>query len=256
MKNENISTEQTEDVQDTRSQLNKVTPLSKYLAMLLFVILPFLGGWVGYQYAPEKVVEVEKIIKKEIKETKTVYRTPDEQHFNIVEIKGWESTYPVLSNKNDLFLIRSIPLVGMEEFDLTMNKIEGAFIGDGFRYEKGNLISSEIVIHVDRAFAIFTIEGADPATFEVIDGLLTRDADTLFYRGRAIKGAEPDNVEISNYLEAGIADNPEGVVIIGTKYAWVAPGCNFFSGNNFTKVLIEDLPYVSGPCLTKVQREN
>lgn len=42
-----------------------VTPFSKYLALVLFVLLPFLGGWVGYQYAPEKVVEVERIILKE-----------------------------------------------------------------------------------------------------------------------------------------------------------------------------------------------
>jgi hypothetical protein len=59
MENENVSTEQTEEIQDTRSQLNKVTPLSKYLAMGLFVVLPFLGGWIGYQYAPEKVVQVD-----------------------------------------------------------------------------------------------------------------------------------------------------------------------------------------------------
>jgi len=29
---------------------NKVTPLSKYLAMLLFIILPFLGFWLGTKY--------------------------------------------------------------------------------------------------------------------------------------------------------------------------------------------------------------
>jgi hypothetical protein len=44
-------------------QLHKVTPLSKYLAMALFVALPFLGGWVGYMYAPETVVEVEKLVE-------------------------------------------------------------------------------------------------------------------------------------------------------------------------------------------------
>lgn len=45
--------------------LKKVTPLSKYLAMVLFIILPFFGGWIGYMYAPEKVIEVEKIVVKE-----------------------------------------------------------------------------------------------------------------------------------------------------------------------------------------------
>ena len=34
--------------------------------MLLFVAMPFIGGWIGYTYAPTKVVEVEKVIIKEI----------------------------------------------------------------------------------------------------------------------------------------------------------------------------------------------
>lgn len=45
--------------------LHTVTPLSKYLAMTLFVLLPFLGGWVGYTFAPVKVVEVERVVEIE-----------------------------------------------------------------------------------------------------------------------------------------------------------------------------------------------
>lgn len=41
-----------------------ITSVSKYLALALFVILPFLGGYVGYVSAPEKVVEVETVIEK------------------------------------------------------------------------------------------------------------------------------------------------------------------------------------------------
>jgi hypothetical protein len=43
--------------------LTTVTPLSKYLAMILFIILPFLGGWIGYYYALEKMLEVERLIE-------------------------------------------------------------------------------------------------------------------------------------------------------------------------------------------------
>lgn len=55
-------------VQDTTplNKWNQATPLSKYLAMALFVALPFIGGWIGYTYAPEKIVEVEKIVVKEV----------------------------------------------------------------------------------------------------------------------------------------------------------------------------------------------
>jgi uncharacterized membrane protein len=51
------------EVEGHLAPLKKVTPLSKCLALALFVILPFLGGWIGYTYAPEKVVEVKKIVE-------------------------------------------------------------------------------------------------------------------------------------------------------------------------------------------------
>ncbi len=48
------------------SRLHTITPISKYLAMALFIILPFIGGWIGYAYAPLKVVEVERVVVKEV----------------------------------------------------------------------------------------------------------------------------------------------------------------------------------------------
>jgi hypothetical protein len=46
-------------VESLIAPLKKITPLSKYLAMILFIAMPFIGGWIGYTYTPEKVVEVE-----------------------------------------------------------------------------------------------------------------------------------------------------------------------------------------------------
>lgn len=40
----------------------EVTPLSKYLALILFIVMPFIGGWIGYTYAPDKFIEIEKIV--------------------------------------------------------------------------------------------------------------------------------------------------------------------------------------------------
>lgn len=44
---------QTETV-NALAPLKKVTPLSKYLAMVLFIAMPFIGGWIGYSIAIEK----------------------------------------------------------------------------------------------------------------------------------------------------------------------------------------------------------
>jgi hypothetical protein len=45
--------------------LTKVTPLSKYLALALFVILPVVALYVGTQLAPVEYVEVEKVVYRD-----------------------------------------------------------------------------------------------------------------------------------------------------------------------------------------------
>ena len=47
---ENISLEQTKPENSLKKLFNSVTPFSKYLAMALFVALPFIGFWVGLNY--------------------------------------------------------------------------------------------------------------------------------------------------------------------------------------------------------------
>jgi hypothetical protein len=73
MEPEQAQQEQEVAVDARRSVWNTVTPLSKYLAMALFIILPFVGGYLGYTLAPEKVIEIEKIIQieKEVETTQT-----------------------------------------------------------------------------------------------------------------------------------------------------------------------------------------
>ncbi len=80
------------------ASLKKVTPLSKYLAMALFIILPFLGGWIGYTYAPEKIIEVERVIVQDaqvdINESEITERsiTSDREDDILIEDFSWELT--------------------------------------------------------------------------------------------------------------------------------------------------------------------
>lgn len=59
--------EQEDIIAQTRPKnpLFSITPLSKYLALALFILMPFIGGWVGYTYAPERVVEVPVYLNNE-----------------------------------------------------------------------------------------------------------------------------------------------------------------------------------------------
>jgi hypothetical protein len=62
-----VEPEQTPEVASEDKQPNSwntVTPLPKYLAMILFVPPPFIGGWIEYNLALEKgTVEPAKTIE-------------------------------------------------------------------------------------------------------------------------------------------------------------------------------------------------
>ncbi len=58
------------EVESVIAPLQKVTPLSKYLALSLFIILPFLGGYIGYNLAPEKIV-IQEVSISSAKESNT-----------------------------------------------------------------------------------------------------------------------------------------------------------------------------------------
>lgn len=90
MESENLNLEEQEIVvepNEQESSLHRVTPFSKYLAMLLFILMPFIGGWIGYQYAPEKVIEVERVVEVEnIREVTRAINIPA----SVVKIKSLE----------------------------------------------------------------------------------------------------------------------------------------------------------------------
>jgi hypothetical protein len=54
---DNINTEYTEKLHPS-SVLFRVTSFSKYLALILFIALPFVGGWIGYMYGSEWAIKV------------------------------------------------------------------------------------------------------------------------------------------------------------------------------------------------------
>lgn len=78
---------------------NTVTPLSKYLALALFIILPFVGGYIGYTFAPEKIVEVEKVVEREVVVEKEVVTEVDSSNLLVRSVSSanyalYEETCP------------------------------------------------------------------------------------------------------------------------------------------------------------------
>ena len=91
--------DQLETLEEKTNIWTSVTPFSKYLALTLMISLPFIGGWVGYNLAPEKIVEVEKIVTGESTEIlkELEVRTgdiPDGWKTYTDEEYGFEISYP------------------------------------------------------------------------------------------------------------------------------------------------------------------
>ncbi len=95
----NQTVEQTNQVIKA-GRLHQVTPLSKYLAMALFIILPFLGAWIGYMYSPEKIVKVERISEVSTSE----YEENDRWSFNA----SAEQVVTTLDDHDILFTVSAV----------------------------------------------------------------------------------------------------------------------------------------------------
>jgi len=51
----------------------EVTILSKYLALALFIIMPFVGGWVGYHLSPVEMIQMETGNNHEVATNSTIF---------------------------------------------------------------------------------------------------------------------------------------------------------------------------------------
>lgn len=88
--NSELQNQEVVEIKSEKHPVFQVTKTSKYLALLLFVLLPFIGGWVGYTYAPEKIIELPQAWSLE---TNTL-------------------TLPVVDNSNDLHFQEGTYAVG------------------------------------------------------------------------------------------------------------------------------------------------
>lgn len=57
---------ESELVAATAHPVHQVTAVSKYLALALFIILPFVGGYIGYRLAPEKTIQVPVVMSTSV----------------------------------------------------------------------------------------------------------------------------------------------------------------------------------------------
>lgn len=187
------------EIHEDVSRWHRVTPFTRYAAMLVFIVLPFLGGWVGYTYAPEKMVEVERVVAKENKTVdlnkidETVFRDYDKPDEVLFSNDEWNDSYYFVDDSR-LFLQQNegagrfayIELVK----DIDLDTVE--MIAPFYLRDKRNVY-----------LGWTKIESADPVSFELLSenyneyfGVFAKDANNVYFGTSTLFGVEPMNFRL------------------------------------------------------------
>ncbi len=258
---QNQTSETTEVV--TKSRLHEVTPVSKYLALALFVALPFLGGYVGYQFAPTEFVEVKKIVKvptgETLKNPETLQVSESEAddgtfytQYSESVINGWNEKPDAFFEKdNDFFYFDLSPYGGGAVVTRFPDAATHSLSTDGDPYEyieKNYIKNSKFVIYTKGPYLV---PGADPETFEVtnvnkgnlfFDVDLARDKENFYFRSTKLEGLDLSQAVLQDYETSSGESYP---VITDENHAWVPFGC---AGLNYRKIKRVELDQYGGPC--------
>lgn len=131
--------------------------------MIIFIAMPFIGGWIGYQYATEKMVEVEKVIVQEKSPLSAVESAPNIQP---QDISG--------RFEEQMFILMSEPVVKTNENkDITL-KLQFSRPG-GTDGKNVGIFSYESYLYFYDSSIFTLIPNGDVSTFEVINLPLSYD---------------------------------------------------------------------------------
>ena len=241
----------------TKSRLHEVTSLSKYLALALFVALPFLGAYVGYQFVPIKVIEIDRT---ETVRDLAVKSAPDNAgtemsnkensttEFAYAYVSSKQGDYTFLREEDDLLIFHPLPF----ESGIRQYRFNNAFAGGRYTVVEPHYIkNADTVIFTGFGFhAPRMLESADAASFSVVTASdedvswqsFARDKDSLFHWGHFLEDIDPENV---TFIQSdGSYKLP---IVRDTDTIWYPMGnC---SGASYERGSLNDLSTYTFPCL-------
>jgi len=182
-----------EEVVETeeKSPLHKVTPVSKYLAMILFIILPFLGGWIGYSNAPEKIIPMESVVVKEVEKVSTEYVV--------------STNHPSYLGLMPVFHSDFYSNFYGDDIDKHSYGISGEkYFWGSEKEDAGQVLYWLSPMPMTSGVILQSHEGVDAVSFEVIDNDFAKDKNFVYYFGLhlgpdikpgIVEGADPNTFE-------------------------------------------------------------
>ncbi len=169
--------------------LKKITPVSKFVALVLFVSLPFLGAYLGYQFAPIQVVEVEKPITETIPEQQFSLPSSSELQPIFTEQISDKLAIELLYTTKDgdvpyfkSFIPNSSSCCGVYKYNRTTNR----FLDTGISIDSmsGEKVSTDgrYIAKVDGVFLeVYDLETQSRVVKQIISGEETLVAATCTY---------------------------------------------------------------------------
>jgi hypothetical protein len=226
------------------SAVTKVTPLSKALAAILFIAMPFVGLYIGYTYAPEKVVEVERVVERIVYEN-VVTSKSNFPHINFESLSTKELSFakPVnikfvngtstdsrafLQNDGAVFVYTNIgfsgepglvklPVTDIGNLTFLYSGYLGEYISDGSKVFYVGTFSPSVL----------RMDGVDVSSFEYLDIDFTADSTSVYLRGEKLVGVGPDSVQF-------VEERGYTFMVAGNR-AWAPHGC--------VPVVYEEIPF-------------
>lgn len=187
-----------EQAENSLAPLQKVTLVSKYLALALFIIMPFIGGWIGYTYAPEKVVGIERVVEVfvEKEEAEVVLATSSMKIFQKDQRYTTDGVHVYFTDDLD----RSDG--DLDPITSVMSKADPATfepkIVESFAVAQGNTYRSWV--SRDKNYVFYQdqiIDGADPVTFTFDEEVpITKDVDDVFLDFKILPNADPETYKV------------------------------------------------------------
>lgn len=185
------------------NDLHKVTPLSKYLALALFIILPFVGGYVAYQYVPPQIIETERVIVVDQSDGSTGVNpelaASSQNEYRLLDVINWDGEELRYLRKDDDLYVFVAPVMSSIE---THVKISGVdfdsleHVGSGYFKDKNR---------VYYAFdgTVRVMDGAHAETFQALypNGTdypswgITQDA--VYFRTKELIGLDPTELKLT-----------------------------------------------------------
>ncbi len=188
----------TPEIETIKSPLYTKTPLSKYMAMALFVLLPFVGGWIGYTYSQETM--------------DTMEITTNSNEWNLPQNNNTQNTDDEISQLKLLLAKKSFPQTEV----LKQGDSLGAFLVESVDYETDG--SGEYYQHRATVNLIGSTTISGKILIDSADMGGSESGDTAYYIRFQPSG---EGVEKVPYLEGFRPSKGEGFFIAGQEQSEV-----------------------------------